>query len=316
VYTLALSVKVTAEESTSGAGDAHSGKDQIVPSARGNQSHSGGSGTSSTPTPQPPKTKSTTSTCAFTKVVSLGVFNSKDQTVQKLQSLLSAAESSSSGGPQRIKDIFKAWDAITPGTYDPLSLSDDETVTSANVYVAANTVNPELYVDYNTTYYFNSKSPLAGSSQATAKLADDGTLTEGTGQVESKTLETFLDLVPFSDVLKTIATGALPFAAEQGALQCSSPAALKATYEFDLKISTKAFKRTHSAIVLGTDSAPVKPPCSLLSTQVTRANYSAYNATVEEASTDGDSKGDGNTVKVNGTVILPKPADKTSKKSE
>jgi hypothetical protein len=285
VYALALAVKVTAEE----------------PAADDSQ-----------PTNHPPNTKTTTSTCTYSKVISLGTYNNADHPVQALQSLLSQAGSATD--LQRIQNIFAAWDRIVTGTYDPLSLSDDDTITSHDVYLASNTIAPELYVDYGTTYYFNSRKPLAGSSQQTAKLADDGTLTEGTSQVESKTLATFLSLVPFSDVLKTIATGALPFATDQRALQCASPTAVRATYEFDLKITTKALKRTHSAYVLGTDSTLTKPPCGLPVTQVIKPTYTAYNATVEESSAGDGSKDDGNTVKVNGTVVLPKAAgDKTKK---
>jgi len=38
-----------------------------------------------------------------------------------------------------------------------------------------------------------------------------------------------------------------------------------------------------------------KPPCALPATLVVKDNYSAYNATVEEVSGDGESKGDNNT---------------------
>jgi hypothetical protein len=315
VYTLTLSVKTTSEELVPTAQGSEPTKDQIASQPSATKSHSGNPSSPPSAANQSPKTKTNTSSCTFTKVISLGVSNSPNHTFQKLQSLLSEAGSASASDLQKIRDIFDAWDKITHGTYDPFSSSDEDIVTSNDVYLASNAITPELYVDYNTTYYFNSKKPLAGTSQATAKLADDGTLTEGTGQVESKTLETFLGLVPFSDVLKTIATGALPFATDQGALQCLSPAAQKATYEFELKVGTKALKRTHSAFVLTKDgSTLVNPPCELLNKPVTKPTYSAYNATVEEVSGAGDSKADGNTVKVNGTVTLPKAAgDKTSK---
>ena len=100
-------------------------------------------------------------------------------------------------------------------------------------------------------------------------------------------------------------------------MQCSGQPARKATYEFDLRISTKAFKRTHSAFVLARDATPVKPPCSPLTTQVMKPSYAAYDSTVEEVSAESDSKADGNTVKVNGPVILPKKdTHKTANKTE
>jgi len=315
VYTLTLSTKVTAKEEApdedDSDDDSQSSDKKSSPPAR-DRSHSAESNSSAAETP---KAKGTSTTCSFTKVIPLSVYNAKEQTVQKLQALLSEASATSPGDTGKIKKIFEAWNAIAPGTYDPLSANDDETIASPNVYVASNTVAPELYVDYNTTYYFNSKSPLAGSSQATAKLADDGTLTEATAQVESKTLATFLALLPVSDVLKTVATGALPavkFAPE--VLECASPTAKELTYDFDLKITTKALKRAHSAFVLAADSTLVRPPCGLPTTLVTKASYAAYNASVEEVSADGESKADSNTIKVSGTVTLPKATDKAADK--
>lgn len=53
-------------------------------------------------------------------------------------------------------------------------------------------------VDYNTKYYFNSKSPPFGTSSATIKLAADGTLTEATSTIDSTK---FADLVPLKELL-------------------------------------------------------------------------------------------------------------------
>jgi len=57
---------------------------------------------------------------------------------------------------------------------------------------AANTAQPAYIVDYAHRYYLNSRSPWIGSSQVAAKLADDGTLTDGTVQRDDKTWDTIL----------------------------------------------------------------------------------------------------------------------------
>ena len=310
VYTLTLNVKVTAEEPLPDQDPEESSAQHPKPG--GNQSNSAAE---ASPKLQFFKTKTTSNTCSFTKIVPLSVYQGKEQSIQKLQGMLSEG-STATNGLQRIREIFDAWDAIKPGTYDPMQLTDEQTVTSADVYLASNTISPDVYVDYSTVYYLNTKSPLAGSSQVSGKLADDGSLTESAAQVESKTLATFLGLLPVSDVLKTIATGALPFGIEEAVVQCASPGALKATYDFDLKIASKAIKRTHSAYVLGANSSLVKPPCALPTTEVTKATYSAYNSTVEEISAEKDSVPDSNTVKVSGTVTLPKSSDKSMPKTK
>ena len=48
-------------------------------------------------------------------------------------------------------------------------------------------------VDYSNTYYFNSQTPPFGKAAATVKLAEDGTLTEASGNVDASKLA---DLIP------------------------------------------------------------------------------------------------------------------------
>jgi hypothetical protein len=319
VYTLSLSIS----EKSPGSGAEKSDTPQ------------GASPTGGEDTKKPPE--------VFTKVLSLKQFNDSHDFINKLQQELSRAKSESGMDiSERLQMIRDTWDKIiSSGAYNPFAEPDDKVVASPNVIRVSNTVAPETYVDYTTTYYLNSSKPLAGSSQASFKLADDGTLTEGAAQVETKTLPTFLELVPFKDVITKLA-------APPGFIAAPS-------YEVELKIETKAYKRTHSAMVRQTNSgatepgksgtSPIKedsaqsqeqgssqqrrdsnkisqprpsyvaPPCEFPQNEVTTASYkNGFNSTIEEISVSEESKPDGNTAKVSGTIQLPKPATGAEKK--
>ena len=61
--------------------------------------------------------------------------------------------------------------------------------------VVSKTSAPEAVVDYAKAYYLKAPRPWVGSSQVDEKLAADGTLTEGSVQVQSQTLSTILTAV-------------------------------------------------------------------------------------------------------------------------
>ena len=54
---------------------------------------------------------------------------------------------------ERLQDISDAWNGIPGGDYDPFKDSDVVVVNSNDVILASNTISPEVYVDYGTTYY-------------------------------------------------------------------------------------------------------------------------------------------------------------------
>jgi hypothetical protein len=58
-----------------------------------------------------------------------------------------------------------------------------------------NTAKVDYVVDYTRQYYLNAKSPWVGTSQVNAKLAEDGTLTEASGQLDDETASTILSTI-------------------------------------------------------------------------------------------------------------------------
>lgn len=67
--------------------------------------------------------------------------------------------------------------------------------------LAANSNAPHHIVDYSRPYFLNTTRPITGSASATAEIAADGTLSKASAEVESKTLETLLAMVPIKEKL-------------------------------------------------------------------------------------------------------------------
>jgi len=211
-------------------------------------------------------------------------------------------------------DVITAWrDVGGLATPDPYSVDENELsgAYKERVIKVANEVTEVSYVDYSTTYYFNSKKPLAGTSQANIKLAADGTMTEGSGQIESKTLQAFLDLVPVKDVLTTVAAAYLPKAPVPPEL-LALPAG---TYQFELTTEVNMIKHTHYSL-LKDNNDPQRfrmPPCEPVATDLpnpTDKSPQPYNLLVEKVTGSAEPKGDDSAVKVSGTVKLPKSETK------
>lgn len=92
---------------------------------------------------------------------------------------------------------------VQPHTLNNLSASQSATQltpvgaaeAAGNLIRAINTASVVPVVDYTHVYYMNGKTPWIGSSQVDAKLADDGTLSEGSGQAEDDTWSTILNTI-------------------------------------------------------------------------------------------------------------------------
>jgi hypothetical protein len=69
---------------------------------------------------------------------------------------------------------------------------------------------------------------IIGSASATTKLATDGTLSEGTAQIEDRTLSTLVSAIPSTDLIKNAAGIKI--------------AATAPTSSYELKIEEKAVK--------------------------------------------------------------------------
>lgn len=202
--------------------------------------------------------------------------------------------------PDEGKQIEDSWNAIAVWTpYVPLAQEEDALIGSADAVEVANLSTPEVSVDYSRVYYYNGPRPWIGSSQLDVKLAADGTLSEGSNQIESETLSNF---VPISAVLSAAALTAGSAATTALPGQPPPPPAPYATQEkvqYQLTIKEDAYRRTHSKYV------GFSTPCALDPTGVT----TQYSLTISLSPEKEEKKDNGNTVKVNGSVVLPKKAD-------
>jgi hypothetical protein len=162
-----------------------------------------------------------------------------------------------------------------------------------------NDVLPESYVDYKHIYYYNVSRPWIGSSQASIKLASDGTMTEGSGQQESKTLQAFLDLLPIKEVFSAAAKGAMAVAPIDG----GGP--LKGTAKYELSTDVKTLKHTHYVI-----DESKQPPCPAIKEDV--GVKDGYNLLVEDVSESKKSPPKDNEIGISGSIQLPKTTPATA----
>jgi hypothetical protein len=156
--------------------------------------------------------------------------------------------------------IGSQWDAVaraiaSHATYqitDGLDLNGGLALaeTQKNVIRVKNTATFGVAVDYTHQYYLNAKSPWIGSGQVDAKLSDDGTLGEGSGQINDQTWSTILGTV--SSLVGDI-TGV-------GGTAAAAPAAAApavSTAEFQIQERRDAERRAAEK----RDAQPAKPSC-------------------------------------------------------
>jgi hypothetical protein len=209
---------------------------------------------------------------------------------------------------KEIADIEDKWDAVVKlAPPDPFTVDENKLNTSERVVKVANSTAPKVYVDYSTVYYYNVGKPLAGTAQASLKLASDGTMTEGSAQVESKTLQTFLDLLPVKDVLTAAAKSAGGFALTE----TGTPKAVPTTVKYELAAEVKTFKHTHSEFVKRDSKSKTAAPqvCEPPSDDVL-----AGNMLVEEVSEPKKKADDSEqTISVSGSIQLPKAKEEAKK---
>jgi hypothetical protein len=190
------------------------------------------------------------------------------------------------------KDITASWKAVKNL---PCDVTTEPLMGSKNSFVASDTISNYAYVDYQNTYTLNVRRPVIGSASATTKLATDGTLSEATAQVEDKTLETLIGAIPSADLIKSAAAIAPAVALTPN------------TYPYELKIEEKAVKFIWTYYDPAMHGGCEKDPL-LISDPPT-----AGKPDLVVQSADGDKKAadDSNTVKVNGSIQLPKAKDAT-----
>lgn len=214
-----------------------------------------------------------------TEATTLSFSQFKSKEVTDLRSAL-AGKGSSAGS-----SIRTLWDKVRAMHYNP-HIKELEN-TSEDWFIVSDVVSPYVYVDYKHPYTLNSRRPAIGSAQVSAKLGEDGTLSEASGQGEDKTLSTFLGLIPTTDLIKS-AAGIVGF---DGA----------GTFTIELAIQEKGVKFTRTYWLKDTF-----PPCSV--DAEARREVGPYDLTVEELGAEKKSS-DEDAIKVNGTIQLPKPKE-------
>jgi hypothetical protein len=207
-------------------------------------------------TKQPEKLKLESTVTSSTRVLSWSDYQ-KEQ-VSQLQGLLGNA-----GAKPEESQVDTAWTSVTMlRQYSPFRVDEDALIASKNVIQVANTAGPEVMVDYSRTYYYNTPRPLAGTSKANAKLAADGTLTEGASEVDSQTFSTIMS--PVNTVVSAAAKGASAGAAVPG--YTADPFATKEEVTYELTVQQEIYKHTHTAF------APFELPCKTVEGGV-KSNY-------------------------------------------
>ena len=226
------------------------------------------------------------------KVLSLSQFQPTNQDLQTLLSVLNKSDTAADPDAD-IPQIDAAWDALNAHPdYVPLSIPEDEIAQSPNAMLMSKTSAPEAVVDYATAYYLNAPRPWVGSSQIDEKLAADGTLSEGSVQVQSQTLSTILTAVTsiFTAVLSKVpAIGVV----------AQPDNATTTTDHYELTVQKDLYQHTHSRYV------SFAKPCPI---ELVTSNYAL---TITAATQAPAAKDDPNTVKVSGTITLPKPQPAT-----
>jgi hypothetical protein len=193
-----------------------------------------------------------------------------------------------------LQAALNAWRSISNLNNDPyerVTVNDTEWPK----YLVANSSAPTVLVDYSNQYTLNAKSPFAGTVNADYKLNEDGTLSEASGQIQEQTLSTVLS--PIADVFKT-AAGLLKAALDGGGAEKTEKITLQAVVEKHfLKVTHSQF--TTFQLGCGTDGKEVAGKFDTLIEEV------AGNSTK-------DTKSDDNSIKINGTVTLPKSLGATT----
>jgi hypothetical protein len=165
---------------------------------------------------------------------------------------------------------------------DPLLLKATEeqiTKSPGDFILMSDVLSPSPIVDYSTTYYLNATHPWIGSASASAELGADGTLSKASGQIEEKTLQSFLDLVPTSKLISAAAG-----------------VAAEAVGKIRIQVTPKYYKISRTKLFVG--------QCQDNQRTVDET-YDYAREEVKSATPEKDGKK--NTISVSGEVQLPEP---------
>lgn len=184
-----------------------------------------------------------------------------------------------------------AYDPIVPGIKD----KNNDIVLVSNT----NTLLPQ--VDYRNVYYINAKHPFAGSAKVDAKLNADGSLSEGSAEVDDRTFEAIVSLLsaPFSGAASSTATTPATATAKPEAAGTKAVATIT-TYRLDVSTSAllyTLFRYEGPIDPNGAATCQPKGPPDISDT--------TYNRLLSLVAPDASTKAAKNTVKISGEVKLP-----------
>jgi hypothetical protein len=183
--------------------------------------------------------------------------------------------------PSEEVTVMNGWKKIVTRA-DPHVLSRDfASLGATDRILAGRSAAPAIYVDYADQYYVNAKIPVAGSANVDAKVAADGSLSEASGQVETKTLETILNALPISSLI----TGGL-------GLGGKSIADVGKVEAFQLTVSISGYRHTLARFVDYPSTSP--PAVCPVAPDIALADATDYKREDISAAADtssGDKKG-------------------------
>ena len=164
---------------------------------------------------------------------------------------------------------------------------------SPNAMLVSKTSAPEAVVDYAKAYYLNAPRPVGGQFAGRRKVGRRRDTDRGLGTGTEPTLSTILTAVT------SIFTAVLSKVPAFGIL-APPPEATTATDQFELTVQKDLYQHTHARYV------SFAKPCPI---ELVTSNYALTITAVTQAPA---SKDDPNTVKVSGTITLPKSQPSTS----
>jgi hypothetical protein len=192
--------------------------------------------------------------------------------------------------------------------------------TDGSAILVKNHASLGTQVDYTKRYYLNTRSPWVGTSQVDAKLADDGTLSEGSAQRDDETWSTILTSITS---LVGDFTGAAAAAVPAATTTAQPSSGLTAEYvrlpacgeindwpapqkkvEYTYSLKTVIYRHHHE--ITSTD---LSNGCSMDAGQIYGGNFTVS----QEDTGDKDKKSD-KAIEFSGSVTLPDDSKGKDKK--
>jgi hypothetical protein len=164
--------------------------------------------------------------------------------------------------------------------------------------LASNQNEPVVFVDYTDTHYINAQRPFSGSVNPDITLNSDLTLSKQSVNVQEETLKNVLSVLPFKEALAAVVPGAAAAAGER--------AAKVPQVTIELTVEPQVYKYTLSTLEKRTKTLPCDEPVDIISEAggKNKVTFSRSMITADEGKKKED---EGNTIKVSGSVELPKP---------